>query len=79
MTVLFHNLPDPQSTDLLRWTAELVLQNSRIPIFYAWQGPWQTWAAEVLRALSDQQSLPSPTTYTDWRLWAAEFKKAVGA
>lgn len=80
MSLNFHNLPDPYTTDIYRWAGELTMQNAIVPILGPWVGTWKEWATQVIELLGlDGQSLPNPAPYENWREWAAEFKKAVGA
>ena len=80
MSLNFNNLPDPYTTSFLRWAAELTMQNAIVPQIGLRSGIWKEWATQVVSLLGlDGQVLPDPTRYDDWRQWAAEFKKAVGA
>lgn len=73
------NLPDPYTTVLPRWAAELALQDPLIPRLTD-ERAWQHWAAQVLEFSSLQSfDIPNPNGFLRWQDWGARVKSAVEA
>lgn len=68
-------IPEPKNIDFLRWasvvTEELALYNIAIPVS---EDAWAPWALRVCNVLNlEEEGLPSPVGFDNWRAWAERF------
>ena len=68
---------DPRYLSFMEW-ADRVVDSTNYGIPKATRVNWKEWATSVLEVPSIASQLPPrPEEYSDWRVWAEDFNRAV--